>query len=459
MDKDLNHTMATFPLITHRRADQAIAWRDGAPVAAGRFLADVAQVRACLPAGRHMLNACTDRYRFMVGLAAAMTAGKTSLLPSTQTAETVRQMLQFAPDAFCLCDVDSAIAMPLCRFPELAAADGEQQAFDVPQIDADLCVAYVFTSGSTGVPLPHPKRWGALVRNVQAEARLCGMLDGRSHAVIATVPPQHMYGFESTVLIVMQSAGALVAGPAFYPTDICQALRATPRPRTLVTTPVHLRSVLGAGLDLPQVDLLMSATAPLSTALAVEAEAGFGAPLLEIYGSTETGQIAMRQSAATEEWQLFPGLALEQADGVTWVAGGHVETPTPMGDVIEARPEGRFLLHGRLADLVNIAGKRNSLAYLNLQLNGIPGVVDGVFAMPDDADAGEGRDGVARLAAFVVAPGLTPAALMAALRERMDPVFLPRPLVFVDALPRNATGKLPREALERLLRTRGGEGA
>jgi acyl-coenzyme A synthetase/AMP-(fatty) acid ligase len=47
----------------------------------------------------------------------------------------------------------------------------------------------------------------------------------------------------------------------------------------------------------------------------------------------------------------------------------------------------------------------------------------------------------------------------------MDPVFLPRPLVFVDALPRNATGKLPREALQQLARRApnrpqwGGEGA
>jgi acyl-coenzyme A synthetase/AMP-(fatty) acid ligase len=454
--------MATLPLITHQRADQVIAWRDGVPVAAGRFLADVARVRACLPAGRHMLNACSDRYHFMVGLAAAMSAGKTSLLPSTQTAEAVRQMLLFAPDAFCLTDAATAVAMPVCRFPALAAADGGDAGYAVPQIDADLCVAHVFTSGSTGVPLPHAKRWGSLVRNVQAEARLCGMLDGRSHAVIGTVPPQHMYGFESTVLIVMQSAGALVAGPAFYPTDICQAVRATPRPRTLVTTPVHLRPLLGAGLDLPQVDLLMSATAPLSAALAAAAEAGFGAPLLEIYGSTETGQIAARQSATTQEWQLFPGLAFEQphGDGVSWVAGGHVETPTPMNDVIELREGGRFLLHGRMADLVNIAGKRNSLAYLNLQLNAVPGVLDGVFAMPDDAVA----DGVARLTAFVVAPGLTPAALMTALRERMDPVFLPRPLVFVDALPRNATGKLPRAALAGLAQasaaqTHRGEGA
>jgi acyl-coenzyme A synthetase/AMP-(fatty) acid ligase len=90
-------------------------------------------------------------------------------------------------------------------------------------------------------------------------------------------------------------------------------------------------------------------------------------------------------------------------------------------------------------------------------------VLDGVFAMPDDAE-GQG-EGVVRLAAFVVAPGVTPAALMTALRERMDPVFLPRPLVFVDALPRNATGKLPRAALASLARgssarmDKGGEGA
>jgi acyl-coenzyme A synthetase/AMP-(fatty) acid ligase len=450
----VNDNMPTFPLITHERADQVIAWRDGKPVSASRFLADVAQVRACLPSGSHMLNSCGDRYRFMVGLAAAMTAGKTSLLPSTQTPETIRQMLQFAPDAFCLSDADANVAMPVCRFPALDGADGG--GFDVPQIAADFCVAYVFTSGSTGVPLPHPKRWGALVRNVQAEARLCGMLDGRSHAVVGTVPPQHMYGFESTVLIVMQSGNALVAGPSFYPTDICRTVESVPRPRTLVTTPVHLRSVLGAVATPPTVDLLMSATAPLAINLAVEAEAGFGAPLLEIYGSTETGQIAMRQSARSAEWQLFAGLKLEQVDGVSWISGGHVETPTAMSDVIETLSDQRFLLHGRMADLVNIAGKRNSLAYLNLQITAIPGVLDGAFFMPDDS----GAEGVARLTAFVVAPGLSPADVIAALRVRMDPVFLPRPLVFVDALPRNATGKLPREALTALARQRrGGEGA
>lgn len=444
--------MSSFPLITHQRADSVIAWRDGAPITAARFLADVAALGRCLPAGKHVLNACGDRYRFMVGLAAALVSGKVSLLPSTQTPEMIRQLSQFAPDAFCLTDSSNcSIALPQVHFPELEVADDEQ-AYSVPQIDGTQLVAYVFTSGSTGVPVPHRKTWGSLVRNVQAEARLCGMNDGRAHAVIGTVPPQHMYGFESTVLVVMQSANALYAGPYFYPADICNAIQAVPRPRTLVSTPVHMRSVIGAGLEIPPVDLLMSATAPLSQGLAQELEACFRAPLIEIYGCTETGQIAVRSTASTQEWQLFDDIRFEQKEGITWASGGHVEQPTPMNDVIECLPGNRFLLHGRTADLINIAGKRNSLAYLNLQLNAIPGVLDGAFFMPDEATP----DGVTRLTAFVVAPGLSSAALMAALRERVDPVFLPRPLVFVDALPRNATGKLPREALQQLAQANAG---
>lgn len=103
---------------------------------------------------------------------------------------------------------------------------------------------------------------------------------------------------------------------------------------------------------------------------------------------------------------------------------------------------------------MNIAGKRTSLAYLNHQLNAIAQVVDGVFFMPDEAAPAHGDTGlepVTRLVALVVAPTLTAADLQRALRERIDPAFMPRPLVFVDALPRNETGKLPRDVLAALV--------
>ena len=53
-----------------------------------------------------------------------------------------------------------------------------------------------------------------------------------------------------------------------------------------------------------------------------------------------------------------------------------------------------------------------------------------------------------RLGAAVVAPGLSVAALTEQLRQLIDPVFLPRPLLMVEQLPRNATGKLPQQALQ-----------
>jgi acyl-coenzyme A synthetase/AMP-(fatty) acid ligase len=219
----------------------------------------------------------------------------------------------------------------------------------------------------------------------------------------------------------------------------------------LATSPYHLRALLAASTELPAADLLLSATAPLSTQLASEAESRFGCPLLEIYGCTETGQLATRRTTAGVAWQAFPGVRLWNAGETAWAEGGHIDTPTRLNDVIEpldANP-GQFLLHGRHADLVNIAGKRTSLAYLNYQLNAIPGVDDGVFMLPPD-DAGA-LENVRRLAALVVAPTLTPTTLMHALRERIDPVFLPRPLLFVDALPRNATGKLPHHLTQSLL--------
>jgi acyl-coenzyme A synthetase/AMP-(fatty) acid ligase len=263
--------------------------------------------------------------------------------------------------------------------------------------------------------------------------------------VLGTVPAQHMFGLESSVLMVMQGGFALHAGRPFYPADVLAELAALPRPRCLVTTPIHLRALVSEDSELPPLDLIVCATAPLAPQLAAAAEKCFAAPLYEIYGCTEAGQVASRRTVATAEWQALAGLTLREDGCGAWVTGGHVEREILLQDVIELHGEARFLLHGRTADLVNIAGKRTSLASLNYHLNSITGVRDGVFFMPVEND-----NSASRLTAFVVAPGLTHEILMHALRERIDPAFLPRPLRLVEALPRNTTGKLPREALKAL---------
>ncbi|BAN27674.1 AMP-binding protein [Caballeronia insecticola] len=449
--------MPTFPLVFHASPDQTLAWRDGAPVRVRDFLADVQRVAAALPEGGHVFNVCTDRYRFTVSLCATLVAGKTSLLPSTHTPEMVRALASFAPDAFCLHDSDDcAIDLPRVRYPDNAPTLSSTADVTVPQIDGARVVAYVFTSGSTGVPVPHRKTWGFLVKNVRAAAARLGLLDRQAATLVGTVPPQHMYGFESTVLLALLGGLAFSNRQPFYPVDIRAELAAVPEPRVLVSSPIHLRALFANEEALPRASLVLSATAPLSEKLALDAEQRLHAPLMEIYGSTETGQIATRRTARTAAWELFPDIALtpradDSGDTTMWASGGHVEMPVPMGDALELIDATRFLLHGRKADLINIAGKRTSLAYLNHQLNAVPGVIDGVFYMPDDPpDDGEGEP-VRRLMALVVAPELAAADLQRALRERIDAAFMPRPLLFVDTLPRNATGKLPREVLTRLI--------
>jgi acyl-coenzyme A synthetase/AMP-(fatty) acid ligase len=393
---------------------------------------------------------CADRYRFAVGLAACILTRKISLLPPTRTPEVIRQLAVFAPDVFCLTDDDACdIALPQVRHSQSSPMQADRGSWRVPEIDTEQVVAYVFTSGSTGAPVPYPKIWGKLVRCVRDGAARLGLTNGRPHALLATVPPQHMYGFESSVLLALQSGGALASERPFYPADVCSALEGLPQPRALISTPIHLRAILLSQAALPAADLIVSATAPLPRDLAQQVEQRFRAPLLEIYGSTESGQLATRRTARDEEWRLWPGVCLTLEEGRAWARGGHLEQPTPMCDELEPIDAERFLLHGRLADLVNIAGKRSSLAYLSHQLNSIAGVEDGVFFFPGEPHPSQA--GVVRVAAAAVAPGLDAARLMEALRQRIDPVFLPRPLLLVERLPRNSTGKLPREALQSLV--------
>jgi acyl-coenzyme A synthetase/AMP-(fatty) acid ligase len=441
--------MAMLPLIAHDRPDAVLAYRAGESISAAQFLQSALALARRLPAGTHILNACKDRYHFTVGLAASLIAGKCSVLPSTHTPEVIRDLRSFAPDVFCLSDdPQNSIDLPQVLYADGSTQPGSRRAvgnWNVPQIHSERVAAYIFTSGSTGVPLPHRKTWGRLVSCVRAEATRLQLLQHSACAIVGTVPPQHMYGFESTVLLPLQSGSALCAERPFYPADIAEMLERLPVPRLLFSTPVHLRALLASDIRLPKLALIVSATAMLSANTAREVEQRFGCPLHEIYGSTETGQIATRRTASEVQWLLWPDVTLQVSHLGASASGGHVGPATPLADVVELTDPQHFLLHGRTADLVNIAGKRNSLSYLNHQLNAIPGVLDGAFFVREDSD--ESIAGSGRLAALVVAPGLTAAAIIQALRERIDPVFLPRPMLLVEQLPRNETGKLPQHTL------------
>jgi acyl-coenzyme A synthetase/AMP-(fatty) acid ligase len=431
-----------LPIVRPAGRDAVIAFRQRHPIRLARFLNDVAALAARLPTRKYVLNLCTDRYRFLVGFAAALCRRQVSLLPPNDASAVLASLAADYPDLYCLADAPNPL-VPGMIYPDDLGEDAKER--EVPVVPAAQIAVILFTSGSTGRPKPAAKSWGTLVRSALAAGTRLGVEALRGASVIGTVPHQHSYGLESTIMLALQHGLAIDARRPLYPGDIRATIESAPRPRILVTTPVHIRALLAEADGMPPVDLLMSATAPLSSTLAAEAEACFGAPLLEIYGCTEAGQIAVRRSAHEAEWHCLGGVELKHSARANWVCGPSVETETLLQDDIERTGPGRFLLRGRVADLVDVAGKHTSLAHLNHQLLSIDGVQDGVFLMPERDEMR-----VARPMAFVVAPGLRAETVLQALRDRIDVAFLPRPLVFVETLPRNALGKLPREALLQL---------
>lgn len=416
----------------------------------GDFLRHVHALAARLPDAPAVINLCERRDHFIMGFCAALLRGQVTLLPPSRASGVVDEVAMRHPGCYRLgdtasplpCDVhvESASTGPLPHRP--AAANDARIA------DGQLAMVG-FTSGSTGAPTAHAKTWGALQQTNAANLHaLSDLLARQAASIVATVPPQHMYGMELSVLLPLLGPFAVHPGRPFFPDDIARALAEVPAPRLLVTTPVHLRALLETDVKLPDLRAIVTATAPLSATLAAQAETRLNCEVRELFGSTETCVIAQRRTARDERWRLFDGVHLHPQPDGTRVTRASLPAPVLLADLMECVDGGRgFLLRGRQADLLEIAGKRASLSDLTRRLQHVPGVHDATMLQPDTEDAS-----VRRLVAIIVAEHtLRDADILAAMRANTDPVFLPRRIIRVDALPRNDTGKLPRDALLALI--------
>ena len=438
--------MHDTPLIGPYNPDDVLAWEQGGPRTARQFLADLSCLAESLPDRPTVINLATSRYEFLVGFAAAILRRQLTLLPQSRAPQTIRRIADDYPDSYGLTDRDQTIEG--IESISIQPREGRVPwSGEIPRVPLNQVVAIAFTSGSTGQPMPNKKTWEALTAVARATGARLGIKAGESIGVVATVPHQHMFGLEASVMLPVMHGLVMHAGRPLFPADIQNALADVTGQRILVTTPLHLRVCVVERVRVPPVALILSATAPLSRSLAQEAEAHFHAEVHEIFGFAEAGSVAERQTMEGDSWRPLEGVRLVP-DGEQWrVHADYLPVPVRVPDRITVDAQGLFVVHGREAHQVNVAGHRVSLGDLNQKLLEIDGVHDGVFFLPE-----EGSDLVTRLMAFVVAPGKTSEEIQRALRTHIDPVFLPRPLVCVPSLPRNATGKLPRESVSELAR-------
>ena len=428
-----------------------VAWRGGQPITREVFYRDLAAARQRLlraepgdVAGRPgfaLLD--SDVYRFSVWLLAAWSLGLVVVLPGDDLPAT-----------------KAALNMPWIGSDPTSPSSATDHEEDV-DVDHGTPGVMLFTSGSTGKPSLVEKT----LRQLRAEAEMFEKAFGERLSTktrfVASVPHQHMYGFPFFVLWPLTAGHAITVERLRYPEDLG---RLPPADYVLISAPTFLKHLPDAPSPAPGLrwQMATSAGSPLALEVARQGAAYLSAPLFEIYGSTETGATARRQGDAP--WQAMPGVRLS-LDAETsrlrihspLLSDAEMESGYLSGDLARLDEHG-LVLQGRADRLVKIGEKRISLTQIEQELALLPEVDSArVVPLPHEHESdrlilgvvivlspeGWRRHGAEKKVQF-------DASLRNRLRDRLDPLALPRRWRYVEAFPCNEMGKTTRQDLEKL---------
>jgi acyl-coenzyme A synthetase/AMP-(fatty) acid ligase len=434
-------------LVPHRPGDP-VAFGEGGARCAADLLADASRIARALEgfSAGELTLACADRYHAAAALLGSWMAGRPVALPPNGQDEAVRAAVRASPSGVLL--HDRAGAEDGVDLRSLLA--GPAGSTVLPEIPEGRHVVTLWTSGSTGAPQRFPKTAGQILGEALLLPRLFAI--GPCARVVATVPAHHIYGLLFGVLAPLAGGGAFGRTSPLHAEAVAAALRDAGATH-LVSSPAHLHGLLV--LDgLPRLDRAFSSGGALAGDVRERLAARLGLSVVEIYGSTETGGVAHRDEA-DGPWMPFPGVEVSIGDdGRLLVDSPFLPPAAPRpfapGDLAEAVGGGAFRLLGRADGVIKVAGKRVALAEVEARLLALPGVRDAaVLAVPSSGI----RE--VELRAAVVAPGQDEGAIRSGLLAWLDPVTLPRRIRLVDALPREGTGKLPRDRLLAILAPEG----
>ncbi len=445
MTKEMDKIVA----MTINTSDNAVfALCDGEVISYARFWQHVSAMSDLLPKQNYLINYCEDRYLFSVALFSAALNGITTLLPPSKSSGIVIELEdEYGP----LCAISDQILSGFSIKQVIINLKLLEQQTSTPIplksskifLNPQQVMVIAFTSGSTGRPKAQLKHWGGFINCAQLAIQQLG-LDNQQLAMLSTTPPQHMFGLETSVMWPYISKLVLVNQRPFYPEDIRQTVQSMPYPVVLCSTPTHLRACVRSAGEWKNLTVIISSTAPLSSALANEIEIVMGADVHELYGSTETLSYASRKTANQTVWTPYPGVKLKTQANATRLNTTYLQQPVLLDDVFDIQPNGQFKVIGRATDLVKIGGKRASLVELNQRLQAIPGITDGCFFRIEHAGADQ-RLGV------VVVSNNKPEMIIAELKQHLDEVFLPRSVYYADSIPRNNLGKLQDAEIKSLI--------
>lgn len=435
--------------------------------------------------------------QFVIAYHAIGAIGATvTTVPVLSTEDDVDRQLRAARARFVVVHADVS---PVARGASRAAGIPDDRVIDLhalvespsagavawapPEHDAVL----PFSSGTTGHPKGVRLSHRNLVANVvQIEDRM-GV--DRDDVVIAVLPFFHIYGMTVLVNLALRRRATLVTMPRF---DLAQFLALVERHRAtfaFIAPPIALAlakhpSVDGA--DLSTLRELFSGAAPLDESLSAAVERRLGVVVRQGYGMSEMspvshfvgrGESAPHASVGTpvagtenrvvglDGQPIQPPVQGLSEIGELWVRGpnvmsGYLDNPAATaetlddegflhtGDLVAVDADLNVYIVDRLKELIKYKGYQVPPAELEAILVSHPLVADAAVVGQPHSEAGEIP------VAFVVPRGdddLTAHELMGYVADRVSPYKRIRRVIFCDAVPKSAAGKiLRRELRERL---------
>ena len=485
--------MPTLPVFKYSSLDSPVVFFQDRAISLGEILYTVDYLADKIPAHQHLLNLYEERYYFLLGFLLGLKQQSISLFPSTVTPHVLTHLKDSYNDILVLSEqaplqgnlqtFDLKVQLRDKDFLPYQQNTNKENDLRLPEVELNTNVAIIFTSGSTGQPKPYIKQWNdLLIASEHLTHTLFSDIENKNQtantlfALLATVPAQHMYGLEASIMVALQNGFLIHSDKAFFPQDITHCLEELMQfalsndqniETHLITTPLHLKACIKTEVLLPGIKQFISATAPLETELAQSCEQLYGADVMEIFGCTEVGSMAYRRTVQSDQWTVLDDINLKALDE------HEIQINTTrsikqflFNDVIELLDEHHFILKGRKEDLINIAGKRTSLAYLNHHLQSYNELNDACFyqsSIEKQSNTQNKKNKVSetRLVAFVVLnhsesidakdKKQITTKIRSHLQQSIETVFLPKKIYFVESLPRNPTGKLPQSELKKLM--------
>lgn len=400
-----------------------------------------------------------DAYAVAVGFLAALYAKQTVILPANLE---LGHLSELAGQTDGILVHEKAVPPSANAIPILGSGP-RQTEVPLDPLDPDEAGVILHTSGTTGGPVFIQKSLRCFEEEIVALETL--VRPTSPCFVWATVPAQHIYGLLFRVLWPLAAGRPFAAELIRFPGELLRALENAEN-GLLVSSPAFLRRALGV-LDVRALNDrlcgVFSSGGPLPQDVAVAYNSTLSRPIIEVYGSTETGGVGYRSVCDTEKpepWTPLPGvtLSVEADSGTLSVSSPFLYCRDRFTTADRARllADGRFELLGRSDRIVKVEERRVSLTDVERKLASRVEVTAVIVVPLEDASgrkvlgavivpSSEGWSELAKSGKRALTE-----TLRETLRPYLDRAVLPRRWRFVRRMPETIQGKIPVSELKAL---------